>query len=162
MKTKHAKVLEKQQSLYEAEVRVSERQLMNKHESLKKEKAMRRNAQQKLDKTKRELAKVQRALAKVQNFANMLEESNNDLRDELKQALFEKRCASSLTTKAKQLASDRLEKWHIERERRRDAEDEVARLDKLSKQMDQIIEENRLEIELSKKSKASPEEGMGQ
>ena len=46
---------------------------------------------------------------------NSLEETNNDLRDELKEALSKKSHATRLTAKAKKLASHRLEKWHIER-----------------------------------------------
>jgi hypothetical protein len=88
----------------------------------------------------------------VQNYANSLEETNDDLRDELKQALFEKHRATSLTVNAKQLASNRLDKWHIERDRRRAAENEVARLNKSAMEMDLIIKGYRSEIEQSGKS----------
>jgi hypothetical protein len=90
------------------------------------------------------------ALAKVQNNANILEETNNDLRDELKQVLIDKHRVSSVTAKAKQLASDQLEKWHVEWECQHATEDEVFCLEKLAKQTDQIIGDYRLEIELSK------------
>ena len=88
----------------------------------------------------------------VQNYANSLEETNDDLRDELKQALFEKHRATSLTVNAKQLTSNRLDKWHIERDRRRAAENEVARLNKSAMEMDLIIKGYRSEIEQSGKS----------
>ncbi len=54
---------------------------------------------------------------KIQEL-NSLDETNNDLRDELKEALSKKSRATrtGLTAKAKKLASHRLEKWHIERE----------------------------------------------
>ena len=69
---------------------------------------------------------MQQAVSIVKNYADSLEETNNDLRDELKQALLDKYAALKLTFKAKQLASDRLEKWHIEREQWRAVEDELA------------------------------------
>jgi len=84
---------------------------------------------------------------------NSHEETNNDLRDELKEALSEKSRATRLTTKAKKLASHRLEKWHIEREHRSSAEDEVAHLNKSAMQMNKIIEEYSMVIEQSQKSK---------
>ena len=89
---------------------------------------------------------------KIQEL-NSLEETNNDLRDELKDALSEKSRATRLTAKAKKLASHRLEKWHIEREHRSSAEDEVAHLNKSAMQMNKIIEEYRMVIEQSQKSK---------
>ena len=63
-----------------------------------------------------QLDEMQRAVSIVQSYADSPEETNNDLRDELKQALLDKFAVLRLTSKAKQLASDRLEKWHIERE----------------------------------------------
>jgi len=84
---------------------------------------------------------------------NSLEETNNDLRDKLKEALSKKSRATRLTAKAKKLASHRLEKWHIESERRCSAEDEVAHLNKSAMQMNKIIEEYRMVIEQSQKSK---------
>ena len=59
---------------------------------------------------------------------NSLEETNNDCRDELKEALSKKSRATRLTAKAKKLASHGLEKWHIERERRHSAEGKVANI----------------------------------
>ena len=44
---------------------------------------------------------TQRAVSMVQNYANSLEETNDDLRDKLKQALFEKHRATSLSANAK-------------------------------------------------------------
>ena len=119
------------------------------------EKAKHRQAMQK------QFDETQRAVSMVQNYANCLEETNDDLRDELKQVLFEKHSATSLTANAKQRASNRLEKWHIERERRRAAEDEVSRLNKSAMQMDMIIKGYRLEMEQSEKIKASLKERMG-
>ncbi len=49
--------------------------------------------------------------------------------------------------------SHQLEKWHIEHERRRAAEDKVAHLNKSAMQMNKIIEEYRMVIEQSQKSK---------
>jgi hypothetical protein len=183
VKKKNAQVLCKQQSFYEAEARVSGRQLMKKQDLFKSRmkaaqlklmtkklkleselrsldidisttkdqlyvaKAKHRWAmQQKFDET-------ERALSIARNYADSLEETNNDLRDELKEALYEKNRATRLTSKAKKLASHRLEKWHMERERRRTAEDEVAHLNKSAMQMNKIIEEYRMVIEQSQKSK---------
>ena len=86
---------------------------------------------------------------KIQQELNSLEETNNDLRDELKEALSEKSHATRLTAKAKKLASHQLDKWHIERERGRAAEDKVAHLNKSYMQMNKIIEEYRMVIEQS-------------
>ena len=183
MKKKHAQVLGKQQSFYEAEVRVSGRQLMKKQDSLKsrmmaaqlklmseklKLESELRSLDNDLSTTKdqlyiakakhrhamqHQLDETQRAVSIAQNYADSLEDTNNDLRDELKEALSEKRRATSLTAKAKKLASHRLKKWHIEREHRRAAEDKVARLNKSAMQMNQIIKEYRMVIEQSHKSK---------
>jgi hypothetical protein len=169
VKKKHTQILGRQQSFYEAEARVSGRQLMKKQESFKsKMKAAELKLKSEQLKLEDELRSVdidlsttkdqlyvekakhrwaiqqqydetQRAVSIVQNYADSLEDTNNDLRDELKKVLFEKHQATSLTAKAKQLASNRLEKWHIERERRRAAEDEVTRLNKSAMQMNQII-----------------------
>jgi hypothetical protein len=95
---------------------------------------------------------TQQAVSMVQNYANSLEETNDDLRDKLKQALFEKHRATCLTANTKQLASSRLDKWHIDRDRRRAAENEVARLNKSAMEMDLIIKGYRSEIEQSGKS----------
>ena len=117
---KHAQVLNNKQSFYEAEARVSGRQLTKKQELLKSrmkaaelklkseqiklqyklrsldidlsttkdqvyvEKAKHRQAMQE------QFDETQRAVSMVQNYANSLEETNDDLRDKLKQALFEK------------------------------------------------------------------------
>ncbi len=165
MKKKHAQVLAKQQSFYEAEVRVSGRQfesrMMAAQHKLMSEKLKLVSTKEKLyiakSKHRRamqhQLDETQRTVSIVQNYADSLQDANNDLRDELKEALSEKRRATSLTVKAKQLASHRLEKWHIERERRRAAEDEVACLNKSAMQMNKIIEEYRTVIEQSHKSK---------
>jgi len=165
VKKKHAQVLAKQQSFYEAEVRVSGRQfesrMMAAQHKLMSEKLKLVSTKEKLyiakSKHRRamqhQLDETQRTVSIVQNYADSLQDANNDLRDELKEALSEKHRATSLTVKAKQLASHRLEKWHIERERRRAAEDEVACLNKSAMQMNKIIEEYRTVIEQSHKSK---------
>ena len=44
---------------------------------------------------------TERALSIARNYADSLEETNNDLRDELKEALYEKNRATRLTSKAK-------------------------------------------------------------
>jgi len=165
VKKKHAQVLAKQQSFYEAEVRVSGRQfesrMMAAQHKLMSEKLKLVSTKEKLyiakSKHRRamqhQLDETQRTVSIVQNYADSLQDANNDLRDELKEALSEKHRATSLTVKAKQLASHRLEKWHIERERRRAVEDEVACLNKSAMQMNKIIEEYSMVIEQSQKSK---------
>ena len=121
MKKKHTQVLGKVNSFYEAELHVSDRQLLKKEETLKNrmvaaqlklmteketwhrqlqsldndlatakdqvfiEKAKRREA------VRQQLDKAQRAVSIVRNYSESLEETNNDLRDELKQALLAKR-----------------------------------------------------------------------
>ena len=97
--------------------------------------------------------KCKRLENEIQQELNSLEETNNDLRDELKEALSKKSCATRLTAKAKKLASHRLKKWHIESERRCSAEDEVAHLNKSAMHMNNIIKEYRMVIEQSQKSK---------
>ena len=140
MKKKHAQILGKQQSFYEAEVCVSERQLMKKQDSFKS----------------RMMAAQVKVMSDKLKLKSKLRSLNIDLsttKDELTEALSKKRRATSLTAKARKLASHRLEKWHIERERRRAAEDKVACLNKSAMQMNQIIEEYRMVIEQSHKSK---------
>ena len=119
------------QSFYEAEARVSGRQLTKKQELLKsrmkaaelKLKSEQIKLQDKLlsldidlsttkdqvyvEKAKHRQAmqeqfdETQQAVSMVQNYANSLEETNDDLRDKLKQALFEKHRATSLSANAK-------------------------------------------------------------
>ena len=178
----YVQVMDKLQLYHEAELLVSARQQMNKQEllknkmmaaqlKLKTEKEKLQNNLRALDmdfltakdrlyveKVKQrqailqQLDEMQRAVSIVQNYADSPEETNNDLRDELKQALLDKYAVLKLTSKAKQLASDRLEKWHIERKQWRAAEDELARQQKTTKDMELIMEEYRLEIQLSLKS----------
>ena len=142
----YVQVMDKLQLYHEAELLVSARQQMNKQEllknkmmaaqlKLKTEKEKWQNDLRSLDmdlstaedrlyieKVKRCQAiqqqsdEMQQAVSIVKNYADSLEETNNDLRDELKQALLDKFAVLRLTSKAKQLALDRLEKWHIERE----------------------------------------------
>ena len=142
----YVQVMDKLQLYHEAELLVSARQQMNKQEllknkmmaaqlKLKTEKEKWQNDLRSLDmdlstaedrlyveKVKRCQAiqqqsdEMQQAVSIVKNYADSLEETNNDLRDELKQALLDKFAVLRLTSKAKQLASDRLEKWHIEQE----------------------------------------------
>ena len=76
---------------------------------------------------------AQRAVADVKNYTDSLEETNDELRNELKQAFQEKRAAMRLTAKAKRLAANWLEKWHKEREQRHEVEDKLAQQEKAAK-----------------------------
>ncbi len=70
-----------------------------------------------------QLDEAQQAVADVKYYTDSLEEMNDELKNELKQALEEKRAAMRLTAKVKQLAANRLDKWHKERKQRRKVED---------------------------------------
>jgi hypothetical protein len=70
-----------------------------------------------------------------------LEETNDDLRIELKAAIMEKHIAFRLTNKANQLAADRLDTWHQEHTMQHTAEDKLARQLKSAKQLELILEE---------------------
>jgi hypothetical protein len=96
---------------------------------------------------------MEQALAIMQNFANSLEETNDDLRSKLKAAITQKHTTFRLTGKAKRLEANRLDKWHQERTRQRNAEDKLARQVKFSKQLELILEEYRSQFQVSTKTK---------
>ena len=63
---------------------------------------------------------------KMQNYIDGLEELNDELSEEVKAAISDKLAELKSNKKAKDLAGQRLQKWHDERNKRRQAEDELA------------------------------------
>ena len=59
----------------------------------------------------------------LQNYIESTEETNDELSRELQKALSDKLASERQTAKAKKLAADRLQKWHDERQRRKEAQD---------------------------------------
>jgi hypothetical protein len=57
---------------------------------------------------------TEQAVAIMQNYADSLEETNDDLKSKLKAVIAEKCAAFRLTRKAKKLAAQRLDNWHEE------------------------------------------------
>ena len=67
--------------------------------------------------------------------------------EEYCKAIAAKHVALKSTKKAHALAAARLEKWHAERNARRDAQDEVARQEKVIREMNVVTERYRTEAE---------------
>ena len=65
------------------------------------------------------------AESQMKNYVDSLNDKNESMRQELKEALSFKRNAERLSARARRVAQARLEKWHVERFLRRAAEDEV-------------------------------------
>jgi hypothetical protein len=90
------------------------------------EKARRRaQVQNQLDET----ARVEMIL---QNYVESLQEENEELRNELKEAIKDKRVAERKSEKDRRNAKARLEKWHAEQFLRRQAEDYPAEQEKIN------------------------------
>ena len=165
MKKKHSHILEKIKSEYEAELLAAklklEKEIEKWEEKLHNLDIDLTTAKDRvlIERMKRQQAiheqvdETKCALARVKHYADSLEETNDDFKIELKAAIIEKHTVFGFTNKARWLAAERLEMRHQERTMQRTAEDKLARQLKSATQMDQIIEEYRLEIDLSKKSK---------
>jgi flagellar biosynthesis GTPase FlhF len=91
------------------------------------------------------------------NYAAAVEEENQELRRELKAAIANKQAAERLSAKDKQLAKDRLEKWHTERYLRQVAEDYAAEQQKAAKEADRIVKSYEALIEEDTKRKLQKE-----
>ena len=65
------------------------------------------------------------AESQMKNYVDSLNDKNESMRQELKEALSDKRNAARLSARARRVAQARLEKWHVKRFLRRAAEDEV-------------------------------------
>ena len=89
----------------------------------------------------------------MQNYIETLEEQNYELSDELKQALQAKRSAVKSSARAQNLAKQRLDKWHAERNRRMEAEDESLRQKKIAEDADKVIEKYKALAEESESTK---------
>jgi hypothetical protein len=137
--------LEEIKSGYEAQARVSARHHLNKQEEWKSKLLLAKlKLEKKTDNWKKELPNLdielttakdkvyiekmkqqqaikeqfdetERAVAIVHNYADSLEETNDNLRSKLKAAIAEKGAAFRLTRKAKKLAAQQLDNWHEER-----------------------------------------------
>ena len=76
----------------------------------------------------------------MQNYIDDLEERNEINSVELKEALKDKRAAVRSTRKAKELAAQRLKKWHNERTRSRELTDQLAEQQAIAKETSAIVE----------------------
>ena len=90
----------------------------------------------------KQVAETQRVETKLRNYAETIEEERQEMYLSLKSAISEKKAAERGSKKYKALANERLDKWHNERQLRRDAEDFAASQQKATKQMQVIIEEH--------------------
>jgi hypothetical protein len=97
------------------------------------EKARRRaQVREQLDET----ARVQMIL---QNYVDSLEEENEELRTELKDAIKDKCAAVRTSEKDRRNAKARLDKWHAERYLRRQAEDYAAEQEKINRSLQETL-----------------------
>ena len=87
----------------------------------------------------KQIEETDRVQMMLQNYADVLLEENAELRRKIQVTVKEKRSAERASKKDKQLAKDRLEKWHAEKHRRRVAEDYAAKQDKIQMQLQQIM-----------------------
>lgn len=87
----------------------------------------------------RQIDEAKRVEIMLKNYSESLEEENVELRHELGTAIKEKRKAEQASHKSTQLAKDRLQKWHAEKQLRREAEDYVAKQEKSRIQLQDIV-----------------------
>jgi hypothetical protein len=76
---------------------------------------------------------------RLQNYIDSLEESNEELSRELQLALSGKRASERQTAKARKIAADRLQKWHDERNKRKEAQDLAAKVEKAARDAEKLI-----------------------
>ncbi len=182
MQKKHSHILEEIKSGYKDQARVSARHHLNKQEEWKSKLLLAKlkleketdnwkkqihnldikltTAKDKLyiEKMKRwqaikeQFDGTERAVAIEKNYADSLEETNDDLRSKLKAAIAKKRAAFRLMRKAKKLATQRLDNWHEERNMWGIAQDKLAQQEKTVKQLELILEEYRSQLKLSNRN----------
>lgn len=105
----------------------------------------------------KQIQETERVEMMLTNYAAAVEEENQELRRELKAAIANKQAAERLSAKDKQLAKDRLEKWHTERHLRQVAEDYAAEQQKAAKEADRIVKSYEALIEEDTKRKLQKE-----
>ena len=101
----------------------------------------------------KQIQETERVEMMLTNYAAAVEEENQELRRELKAAIADKQAAERLNAKDKQLAKDRLEKWHTERHLRQVAEDYGAEQQTAAKEADRIVKSYEALIEQSAENK---------
>ena len=89
----------------------------------------------------------------LQDFIDELEDMNSSLAEECMEALADKKAALSQGERAKALAKRRLDKWHAERQARREAQDELARQSKILARTHEVLETYRVAAESSEDCK---------
>jgi hypothetical protein len=87
----------------------------------------------------KQIQETERVEMMLTNYAAAVEEENQELRRELKAAIADKQAAERLSAKDKQLAKDRLEKWHTERHLQQKAAKEA---DRIVKSYEALIEQS--------------------
>jgi hypothetical protein len=100
-----------------------------------------------------QIDETERVEMHLKNYADSLEEENQELRSELKAAISDKRAAERLSLKDKQLAKTRLDKWHAERHLRQLAQDYAVQQKKAANDADRIIEKYKAIIQDSQETK---------
>ncbi len=86
-----------------------------------------------------QLQKAKKLEIEILNYIEGLEELNDQLQGQCKDALSAKKSAQKESKKAKALAQSRLEKWHAERNERRELQDELVRQAGIKKETESII-----------------------
>ena len=183
VKDKQEQQLQKQQSEFEADARLTEQQQQKQIDrwkaELRKVKAqlvkVEQQWQSKLSKLddelstandlvvaqkskyrqlmQRQMDEAKEVAAQVRNYEESFLQENNDLRAQLKKALSDKRAAIRQSRKDKQLAQSRLAKWHEERERRRTAEDYAAQEAKVASALKLTVASYIARVESDQKTK---------
>jgi hypothetical protein len=75
----------------------------------------------------------------MQNYIESLEDANAELSRELQCALSGKRASERQTAKARKIAAERLQKWHDERNKRKEAQDLAAKNEKAARDAEKLI-----------------------
>jgi hypothetical protein len=79
----------------------------------------------------------------LQNYIESLEEENDELCDELKAAITDKRAAVRKSEKDRKLAKSRLDEWDAERLLHREFEDRAAEQEKANQAMKDVLRTKR-------------------
>ena len=99
----------------------------------------------------KQIDETERVQMMLRNYADTLEEENEELRHLAKEAVTQKIAAERASSKHKKLAKDRLDKWHAEKHLRRIAEDHAAQQEKIAKDLQKIMQKYRDESQDTKR-----------